>query len=445
MIIRRKAMNRRTFLRGAGGVALSLPLLEAMIPTVSAQSPTPPKRMIIFFTPNGKVMSQWGADGSENQFQLRQTLHPLEPHKSDLIVLNGVDMTSSYNGPGSAHPAGASHLLTGIEAQEGDLFDAGGETGVMGWGGGISIDQHIANAVGTTTRFKSLEFGVRRTGAQIRTRINYAGAAQPIPPESDPYVMYQRLFDAQGGADLGDLRIKRQSIIDYVLEDYARLIPRLGAADRIKVNAHLEAIHQIEQSLIPNEGGQNCEGPDLGAPINIQNQDNLPTMGRLQMDLIAQALACDLTRVCTLQWVAPVFTTTYGFLGHVEDHHSLSHAGLNDVSSQNKLAQIDTFYSEQLAYLINALKSIPEGEGTVFDQTVIWACSEIGHARVHDRNNMPFLLAGSCGGYFRTGRHLQFESVPHNNLHVSLMNAMGVMGNTFGNPAYCSGPLSGLT
>jgi hypothetical protein len=183
----------------------------------------------------------------------------------------------------------------------------------------------------------------------------------------------------------------------------------------------------------------------MGQPLNIQSQANLPTMGRLQMNLLAQALACDVTRVCTLQWVAPVFSQTYGFLGHNEDHHSLSHSGLGDMASQQKLAEIDTFYSEQLAYLIAALKALPEGDGTVFDNTVIWACSEIGHARVHDRNNMPFLLAGSCGGQLRTGRLMQYDGVPHNNLHVSLMNAMGVEGDTFGNPAYCTGALPGLT
>ena len=445
MLIRRKAMSRRTFLRGAGGLAISLPFLDAMIPSASAQPMGQPKRMIIFFTGNGKVMANWGADGAENGFQLRSSLQPLAAHKSDLLVLQGVDMISSYNGPGAAHPAGCAHLLTGTEAQEGDLFDAGAETGVMGWGGGISIDQHIANAVGNATRFKSLEFGVRRTGAQIRTRVNYAGPAQPIPPESDPYVMFQRLFGMQGGGgDADALRIKRQSIIDYVLEDYNRILPRLGGADRNKMQAHFDAIRQIEQSLIPGGEGPGCDGPEMGNPVNIQNRDNLPIMGRLQMNLLAQTLACDLTRVATLQWVSPVFSTTYTFLGHNEDHHSLSHSHLDDAASQQKLTEIDTFYSEQLAYLIDALKAMPEGDGSVFDNTVIFACSEISHARVHDRNNMPFLLAGGCGGAFRTGRLLQYEQAPHNNLHVSLMNAMGVEGNSFGNGAYCTGALSGL-
>jgi hypothetical protein len=187
-----------------------------------------------------------------------------------------------------------------------------------------------------------------------------------------------------------------------------------------------------------------CEGPDLGQPLNIQAEENVPLMGRLQMDLLVKALQCDLTRVGLLQWVAPVKGQIYSWLGHDTDHHALTHRPLSDLVAQSRLTEINTWYAEQLAYLISALKAVPEGAGTLFDNTVIWWCTEISHGNVHERRDMPFLLAGGCGGTFRTGRYLRYGAAPHNNLHVSLMNAMGVPGNSFGNPDYCTGPLTGL-
>lgn len=440
-----KTMSRRAFLRGGAKIAIALPALAAMGPARVLAQNAAPKRLIVFYTPNGLVMDRWRPTGSESDWSLSPILQPLAAHKEDLIVMDGIDMESSFSGPGAAHPAGAAHLLTGVEAQEGDLFDAGGNTGVMGWGGGISIDQHIANHYDGVTRFKSLEFGVRRTVAQIRTRISYAGPAQPVPAESDPYAMFDRLFGLDGGPEFDLIRSRRQSIIDFVLEDYHALRPRLGAGDRQKVDAHLDAIRLIEQSLVPTGDGPLCRGPEMGAPLNIQAEENVPLMGRLQMDLLVKALQCDLTRVALFQWIAAVKGQVYSWLGQDEDHHALTHRPLSDTVAQDKLTQINAWYAEQLAYLISALKAVPEGEGTLFDNTVIWWCSEISHGNVHERRDMPFLLAGSCQGAFRTGRYLSYGAVPHNNLHVSLMNAMGVGGNSFGNPNFCTGPLSGLT
>ena len=157
------------------------------------------------------------------------------------------------------------------------------------------------------------------------------------------------------------------------------------------------------------------------------------------------SLACDLTRVASIQWSTSVSNKVFSWLGISEGHHDLSHEGDTNGDAQSKLIQINTWYAEQFAYLVAALKAVPEGDGTMLDNTVILWCNELGIGNLHSRTDVPYVLAGGCGGYFKTGRHLQYDGENHNNLMVSLCNAMDVNVSTFGNPAYCTGPLSKLT
>ncbi len=466
----RGKLSRRAFLRGAGGVAIGLPFLNLMGCTsrsgaavdvggtggaAAAVGPPRaaglfPKRFVAFFSANGTVAENWRPTGGETDFALSPILSPLEEHKQQLLILEGIDLESTRHGPGDNHQKGMGHLLSGIELLEGDEF-TGGNGELVGWGGGITVDQKIANVVGGASKFKSLELGVQVFGANIWSRMCYAAPNQPIPPEDDPYAAFQRIFGDLGGDPLGlEKKIAlRKSVLDTVGSDYGRLAPRLGAEDKQRLDAHLTAIRDIEARL--DSGGQlggACQKPVLGAP-NVNDNDNYPLIGKLQMDLLVMALACDLTRVASLQWNAAVSNRVFSWLADPisEGHHDLSHFGDSDTGAFDKLTRINNWYAQQLAYLISEMKKVPEGEsGTLMDNTVILWGNELARGNSHAQQNVPFVLAGSCGGALKTGRYLTYDgTVPHNNLLVSMMNAMDVQDQTFGNPAYCTGPLPRLT
>lgn len=458
--MRSKGMNRRTFLRGLGGVTIGLPLLNAMgcssdrrgggdVGKRVAAAGALPKRFVVFFSANGTMPQNWTPTGGETDFTLSPILAPLAAHRDQLLILDGVDMESSNYGPGDGHQKGMGHMLTGTELLEGTEF-TGGSGELVGWGGGISVDQAIANAIGGANKFRSLELGVQVQGANIWTRMSYLGADQPVPPEDDPYAAFDRIFGDLGADPLGAARRRalRHSVLDAVGDDHEALVARLGAEDKQKLEAHLTAIRDIEARLdFGGDLGGACVKPDLGTPIDVGASGNYPMVGRLQMDLLAMSLACDLTRVASLQWSNSVSNKVFSWLPQPipEGHHDLSHLGDSDADAIDKITRINIWYAEQFAYLLGKMKEIPEGEGTMLDNTVVLWCNELGKGNSHTRMNAPFVIAGSGGGYFRTGRFLKFDgTVPHNNLLVSCLNAMGLPDTTFGNPAYCSGPLAGL-
>jgi len=442
-----KKLNRRTFLRGAGGVAIALPFLGAM--AESAKAEVFPKRFLVFFTGLGQVKTSWAPTGTETNFSLGKVLAPLEPHKSDLLILEGVDMESAYHGPGDPHQQGIAHSLTGTEMQEGDLFPYACNPGKsVGWGGGISVDQYLANKIGKSTKFPSLEFGVQVQFTNASSRMIYAGPGQPVPPEDNPYQAFNRIFKdlSADPTELAARREKRRHVLDVVQDDYKSLVKRLGAEDKRKIEQHLDAIDTIASRLdAPGQLGGVCALPDLGAPLEIYANDNYPIIGKLQLDLLAMSLACDLTRFASIQWTTVQTGKVFSWLNQSEPHHTLSHSSDGDMSRQGQLIGIGNWHASQLAYLIGLLKSFPEGDGTVFDNTVILWCTDIAKGNTHARRDMPYVLAGGAGKYFKTGRYLKYKGDYHNNLLVSILNAMGLPDTTFGNPAYCTGPLPRLT
>ena len=191
--------------------------------------------------------------------------------------------------------------------------------------------------------------------------------------------------------------------------------------------------------------GGSCAPVTPSSGIDLANQDNYPVIGRLQMDLLVTSLACDVTRVASLQWCGARNKHTFNWLDIADEHHTLSHTGVSDTVSQTKLIKVQTWYVEQLAYLIGKLKAIPEGDGTLLDSTVILYGTDVAVGNSHSDEPMPYVLAGNAQKSISTGRYVKFpEHTPHSNLLVSLMNAMGVEGTTFGKPEACTGPLTGL-
>ena len=441
-----KKLSRRHFLRGAGGVAVALPFLGAMSETASA-APFP-KRFIAFFTGLGHVKSAWTPSGTGTDFTLGPVLSPLAQHQAQLLVLSGLDMESAYHGPGDPHQQGIAHSLSATELLSGNLFPyACNPAAMVGWGGGISLDQRLANQLGQKTKLASLEVGVQVQYTNVSSRVAYKGAAQPVPPEDSPYQLFSRVFGDLTGDPLAKqrLRAQRHKVLDAVQGDAKSLALRLGADDKQKLEHHLDAIGSIAARLdAPAELGGVCAVPDVGGEIDVYANDSYPAIGKLQMDLLAMALACDLTRVASLQWTSTQAGKVFTWLGQSETHHSLSHSSPTDAGRQSQLVAIGNWHAKQLAYLMDRLASFPEGSGSVLDNTLILWCTDIAEGQSHSRRDMPYVLAGGAGGALKMGRHLAYAGDHHNNLLVSILNAMGVPDTTFGNPAYCTGPLPGL-
>jgi hypothetical protein len=440
-----KPLSRRRFLRGAGGVLIALPFLDAMR-SPPARAAAAPKRFIVFFTGLGTVKQRWAPIGSENSFSLTDILSPLNPFKDKILVLEGIDMKSSYSGPGDPHQAGIGQALTGTELQEGTLFPyACNPSKMVGWGGGISLDQFLAKQIGSTTKLASLELGVQVQYSNVSSRLSYLGAGQPVPPDDDPWNVYARLFtDLQTDPEvLKKLRANRHKVIDAIKPDYNDLVKKLGSEDRQKVEAHLTAIEDIESRLdAPGILGGTCQLPEMPNPVGVYANDNFPLIGKLQLDLLAIALACDLTRVASVQWSSVVQGgKVFTWLGQSKTHHDLSHSSLVDPQNEKDLVAIGNWYAQQLAYFMGRLATIPEGDGTVLDNTLILWCSDIAVGQTHERKDMPYVLAGGAGGALNMGRYLKYSGAAHNDLLVSICNAMDVPVTTFGNPDFCSGPL----
>ncbi len=438
-----KRLSRRRFLQGLGATGVALPLLPSLA-HAQAQG-NYPKRFIAFYSANGTVPARWIPTGTEDNWQLSEVLQPLAPHKEQLIVAEGVDMTVTRQGPGAAHQRGMGALLTGHSLNEGSFSGGNGDV-FSGWAGGISVDQHIANALEGETPFHSLQLGVRAVGGNNRQTMTFAGSDQPILPDNDPYNVFNRMFadldaDPQG---LAQLRAQRLSVLDFVKEDFNKVNNKIAAADRQRLEAHLENIRRIEQRLSSDQDVVVCETPQLGNPINVDANDNVPELIKLQIDLMVQAMACDLTRVGTIQLSRATSGLRYSWLGHSESHHELSHEGDNNMTAQDKLVALNQWVAEQFAYLLQKMKEIPEGDGTMLDNTIIFWGNSLGKGNSHTRNNIPVVLAGGAGGYFRTNRFLEYGDDPHNNMLVSFCNAMGLEDTSFGDPQHCTGPLANL-
>jgi len=444
MIIRsprwlRRGTSRRAFLGGLGASGLCVPLLPLL--ESEAEGAELPKRLILLASANGTIHEQWKpvADGTTIT-ALSPILAPLEPHLQDIVVLDGLGWQYG-DGPGVDHMR-ICMLWNGTPMLEGTEFQNSTNDKPCGWGGGISVDQHIANRVGQETPFASLEFGVQNGGAHIYSRVSYVDANQPIPPEDDPYAMYDRLFAefGQSEAEIARLRARRQSVIDVVKGNLSTVQGKVAAADRVKIEAHLEAVRRIEQRL---DTTAFCDVPMLGEQLDPDANDNFPIISRMQIDMMVMALACDLTRVASLLWARAGSNVRYTWLGLGTEHHTIAHDSTDP--ARNQIAQINTWHAGEVAYLIEALKAVPEGEGTMLDNTLVVWGNELADGWNHSQQPTPLVLAGKIGGQVVGGRYLDFPEQRHNKLLVSLCNLMGLDDVTsFGTLDDGTGPLDGL-
>lgn len=450
-----KSFARRTFLRGLGGTGLSLPLMSSIscnqaTSIGSARSGLSgfPLRFIVWYVPNGHLTHELptGWDFSGTVFE------PLIPFQSKMMLLTGLDMSVHNNGPGEPHQQGMA-WLTGRRLNNGNMV--GGDGTLAGWGSGISVDQRIADVVGGSTPRRSLHFGVQSTnygGTEVRTVMSYRGSDLPVANETSPFAMYEAAF-SELGVDRSVLEARvarRQSVLDLVGRQYETLLPKVSLDDRGKLEQHLSAVRDVESRLgnLSSEVGAACEQVNLGADFALRDPANYERVGHLQMDLLAMALACDVTRVATIQWSASTNNRPHPFLTYNgqpinDDEHILGHNPYSNTDAWGKLRVISGWHMQKLAYFLNKLDSIPEGDGTMLDNTVLLLGSELSHANSHSHMDAPFLVVGGGGDQLATGQRLNFDGeVFHNNLLLSMLHTMGVEDTSFGEEAYCTGPLS---
>jgi hypothetical protein len=439
----RAPIGRRAVLRGAGGAAIALPLLEVMRTRPAHAAPT--KRFAFFFFSNGVCRDTWTPTGTESAFTLPFALEPLKPLQTKLVVFQGVNMESARKNPGNGHNVGMTNLLTARKF----LKEKDTDFGAVGWGADATIDQVIAARVGAATKFASLQFGVQTFkdyGANAYSFISYAGPQKPVPNENDPVKMFNRIFTGVGASPASqEERIaKRKSVLDFVSEDFKQLSGRLGGADKAKVDSHLAAVREIERRLgVTGTVGPACKRPMVTNPAaGVNSNSAYPAIGKLQMDLLAMAFACDLTRVATFQWSSGQSSTQHSWAGVSGSHHPVSH--LTDDGSIMSLKTIQRWYMEQLAYLGKALDDAKEGTTSILDSTALLAGSEVAVGNTHTFVDMPFLLLGGCGGAIKTNRFLRFTNAAHGDLYVSMQNAMGITASSFGEPGIGKGPLAGV-
>ncbi len=432
-----KALNRRQFLRDLGISAAAYPFLAGLPSLTGAPLPQRRQRLVIMFSPNGTIPEQiWPEQEGEN-FEFKSILKPLEPFKKQTLILRGI--YNKIRGDGDQHMRGMSCLLTASELMPGNI--QGGSDNPAGWAGNISIDQEIKNYLQsraeTRTRFGSLEFGVAVPDrADPWTRMSYAGANQPIAPVDDPYQMLGKLY--------GQMKDKESlvSILDDVRDDLKRVSTKLSARDKMLLDQHMTLVRGLEQELQAPDTTAKLSHPmpQLDPSIELVN-DNTPEISRMQIDLLVNSLANDMTRVATLQYMRSVGQAQMRWLGIEEGHHSLSHEPDNNQASQEKLKKINTWFCGEFAYLAKRLSETPEpmGEGTMLDNTLLVWTNELGVGNSHTLENIPCVLVGGGAG-LKMGRSLKFDKAAHNRLWLTLAHAMGHKElKTFGKADLCEG------
>ncbi len=435
-----KNIPRRTFLKGFGA-AISLPMLDSMAPikTLASSANNSPIRMACMFVPNGIHMEEWKPSSEGAHYDLTRILKPLSPVKRDITILSGLTQDKGRaNGDGAGdHARCAGVFLTGVQP----LKSQGSEIRA-----GVSVDQFAAQKVGHKTRFASLELGTER-GRQsgkcdsgyscaYSNNISWRNATTPMAKETNPRAVFERLFgnDAQGekNESLAKRQRYRKSILDFVLDDARSLTRSVSGNDKVKLDEYLTAVREIEQRIEKSEK-EHALKPNILA--NIEKPDGVPTdYGehiRLMGDMMILAFQTDVTRISTFMLANAGSNRSYRNIGVSEGHHSLSHHQ-NDKVKLEKISKINTFHVEQLSYIIQRMKSIREGEGSMLDNTMILYGSGISDGNKHNNENLPIVLAGRGGGLVQPGRHIQYrEDTPLNNLFVSMLNQMGANTNSF--------------
>lgn len=431
--------TRRGFLCDLGLRAAALPFILNLPSLGFANQTRRKQRMVVIFSPNGIVPKAFWPDEEGSEFCMKEILQPLAPFQDRTLILNGI--SDKIRGDGDGHMRGIGCLLTGIELFPGNI--QGGSDTPAGWASGLSIDQEIKNHLqadaATKTRFGSLEFGVMvGERADTWTRMVYAGANKPIAPIDDPYQMFAKMY--------GETKDRETlaSVLDDLKDDLKKLGASVGAEDRRLLDEHATFVREMEADLRAAAAARaGHDVPEIELGVKRQN-DNMPRLSKLQIDLMVNSFANDFSRVATLQYTNSVGGAKMRWLGVEEGHHDLSHEPDTNTAAQEKLTKINHWFCEQMAYLAKRLDETPEpgGSGSMLDNTLIVWTNELGKGNSHTMDSIPFVLVGN-GLDLKMGRSLKFNKTPHNRLLLSLAHGFGHEITKFGNRDHCAaGPLS---
>ncbi len=427
MIITKRALPRRTFLRGVGAT-LALPLLDAMTPAASALSRTAaaaPRRFGVVYIPMGMNPAPWTPPEVGRLTALSGSLSPLAPHMGDITVVTNLEISEAHTT--GNHAAANSSFLTCVKPKRTEGSDYVNST---------SIDQIAAAEIGGDTPLPSLEVGtdlIAQVGncdngyaCVYMNSLSWASPTAPNPTEADPRIVFERLFGDGGTPEQRQAQLRQnRSILDWVLDDMARLQQQLGGGDRRRVDEYLDTVREVERRIQRAEqSAQESPLTDLTRPTSVP--DDWEEHVRLMFDLQVLALRADLTRVITFQMAREASTRTYPQIGVPEPHHPISHH-VNDPENLAKLAKINQYHVSLFAYFVEQLKSTEDGDGTLLDHTTYLLGSGLGNPDVHDHRNLPIIVARGAGSRIAGGRHVKYDGLtPLANLHLTLLDDVGV-------------------
>ena len=431
-----RLLDRRTILRGTG-LALGLPLLEAMTPLARSafaapESASSPVRMAGIFFPNGAIMPEWSPSGEGKDWELSKTLQPLAPWKSKLNVVSGLAHENGRaNGDGAGdHARGGSTFLTAarpVKTSSNIRL-------------GVSVDQVAATQLVGKTRLPSIELGLvgsRNAGScdsgyscAYSSNISWRNETQPMPKETVPRMAFERMFGTGDSAERRERNQLRRSILDVVRHDANRIMKQVGQTDRRKLDEYFTSVREIEQRIERTEQQDQAALPDLDVPHG--RIEAFREHARLMYDIMALGFQTDTTRVATLMLDNAGGNRAYTEAGVNDAHHGLSHHR-NQQDKIEKLKKIDYYLAEQFAYFLDKLDAIRDGDGTLLDQSLVLYGSGLSDGNRHRHGDLPIVLAGSAGGQLETGRHIVTSSErPMANLFMSMLDLMGTPAESIG-------------
>ncbi|MDF1753347.1 MAG: DUF1552 domain-containing protein [Verrucomicrobiales bacterium] len=422
---RKWQISRRTLLRGIGA-SLALPQLEIM--GASVESSGAPKRLVSIFQPNGVAPGAWDVDGVGTNFRFSPILKPLESLRDDIVVISGLNNQAS-----GGHVTMTGSFLTGVSlSRQGKNAP--------------SLDQQVAEKIGGDTKFPSLVLGTEapRQGSaggraiSLASTVSWSSATTRISPEISPRVAFDRMFKITSGPEAIRNAEIRKSVIDLVLEDAKTLRRKASNLDKHKIDDYLESVRSVERqmdrTIAPVEKSWtpptspapgDIVRPEPGLPVDLNEHINL------MMDLIVLALWTDNTRVATLMTAHGFSRQNFSFLDGVSgDHHGMSHHK-NIPAKVKEYTKVSTWFVERLAYFLNRLKAIDEGNGSLLDNSIVLYGSGMKDGNGHKKNNLPILLAGNGQGSIKTGQHVKVASQPLANLHLTLAQKFGIEDESF--------------
>jgi hypothetical protein len=428
MIISKKALPRRTFLRGIG-TTLALPLLDAMIPSMTAladtaANPARLRRLGFVYMPMGCDITRWTPPGDKSLDELSPSLSPLSTVKQHITVISNLELQNAYPG---THATSNASFLSAARAKRTESTD---------YYLGTTVDQIAAQHIGRDTQLPSLEMAMdllsvvgqcdNGYACVYQNNLSWSSPTTPLPAEAHPRIVFETLFGEGGSAADRNAALKtRASLLDSLVEEIKRLQKSLGPDDRNTVNQYLESIREVERRIDKAES-ETLENPlpDLDRPVGVPAA--YADHARLMFDLQVLALQGDITRVITFQLARETSNRTYPEIGVSDPHHPLTHHG-NDPEKIAKVARINQFHVSLFAEFLQKLKATPEGNGSLLDHSLYLYGSGMGNPNVHDHTNLPILVAGGASGNMRGGRHVRFDQpTPLANLHLTLLNKAGV-------------------